>query len=250
MSWIHKIKQKLQELFVCPNNFGVDLQVILQYLFAVGIYHPETSKARMAYGIFMVTLLFSYNTECIKGFITGVKTNESKLIFYHGLYLVSAALILTQSFNFATNVKGFKGIYEHIKRMKDFDSEQIMVKYEELSKRITSFFVIYVRFVLFVLTLGNLLLGKHNHLITPTPFDKFTDGYLFYFTFFINFMQLGTIAHIYVSVEMLPIVCMLKIEACFEHLTEKIAACTNDINMQINENNLKKCIKYHVELLR
>lgn len=254
MEFYRKFKSLCVKLFEFPNNekFDQDFQQILQYFYFFGFYHSERlTKHRATYGTLMfVFVVLSFIAGCFKDAVIGFTNSEfirAMTTLVVGLFALSlpaqiVPLVLKRS-DMISMLKMLHNLHE-------VDEEHLMDVYKKKCFKIMKYYKALLLSEAAILSLLSLLPFYIFDLVIPVAYDTIPTEYFHSLFMIVNSLQAFCMAFLFVSSDLLHIFCMIRIEGNIRNLCYKLNNCTDNKDVQTNENELIACIKHHQAIKR
>jgi hypothetical protein len=246
--------EKFYEKYLKYENrqrFDPEFKLMMQILYFFGWYHPNPTKQRKAYGVFMFCfVLLSCYLRCISYTIEGFKNGDFNLglLSLCSSFIVLPLMVLVASL--ASNPTKFT---EHLHELniqhEYYNDDKIKELSQKCSKAAKNYVCLIIMIVL-VLCVLKLLGYDIFRLIVPSIYDHLAIGVLYYPMMLINLVHLAMIACVFICCDMLPIFCIARIVKNQQLLAVEIRKCADSDRREENEYELKACQRYHVEIRR
>ena len=245
--------KKIQIAFEFPNEeeFDEDFREILKVFHFFGLYKWNHSRKSYVHTFFLqFFVVFCYGSGISKDlFIAFRRGDVSKFIITVPLLTVfigfstQLLIVVSQKSKITVLIKKLQAIH-------DLEDNFSMQVYRILSGKLLRFHKILMSTVALCLTIMTYAGFHYFKLILPALYDLLAFDHFYQLFLFINTVCLLLLAIIFFAAEWLHVLCMIRIEANFKFLSEKIRKCANSDDLKENEGNLTKCIKYHCEILQ
>jgi hypothetical protein len=239
---VQKLKQLYNKYLKCPNRcqFDEEFYKLLQILYLLGFYQPNPSKTGVVLKIVMFAfMIITYLAGAIKDAVTG-NLNQA-LINVIAFCFVGAVAI--QIISFACNQKKFIGIIKELHLLhKRADDESI----EKLSKKCNSTVKVYKCFVTVIIVaiiVLHLVGLRVFRLFMPSIYDLLAFGSFYSILLTVNSIHAELLSITFVVTDLMPIICMLRIEQNMKFLLNDLRTCTS--TKEIN-----RCAEYHAEIIK
>jgi hypothetical protein len=249
VKWVQKLKQLYNNNLKCPNRcqFDEEFYKLLQVLYSFGFYQPKPSKTRVVLGIVMFMLMMiTYLAGATKDAVTG-NLNQTLI---NVTYFCFIGAVATQILSFACNQKKFIGMIKELhllhKRADDESIENLSTKCG-LIVQIYEWFVAVLVVAATVLQLGGLGVFR---LIMPSIYDLFAFGLFYPILLTVNFIHVALLGLIFVVTDLMPVICMLRIEQNLKFLLNDLRTCTNTGLFRSSQREINRCAEYHAEIIK
>ena len=248
-----RLLEKIKTAFKFPNEekFDEDFRVILKVFHFFGLYKWNHSRKSYVLTVFLqFFVLFSYGSGTLKDlYVTFRQGDISKFILTVPVLTICIG-ISTQCFVVVFRKSKITDVIKKLQGIHDHQDDFSMQTYRNLSGKLLRFHKILMALAALCLTIMTYS-GFHNFkLILPAVYDFLADDQFYQLFLFINAVFFFLQSYLYFATEWLHVLCMIRIEANFKLLCEKIRKCAKSDDLKENEENLIKCIKYHCKILQ
>lgn len=138
-------------------------------------------------------------------------------------------------------------IREMIKVFHDLKSSREQKSSKFCDKLIKAYRVLYL-VVITIFSIFNIFLSDRVKFFLPTIYESAARGLWFPVIYFFHIIHFIIYILVVISIDLLPIVSILKLQGLVPLLCEKVKEVTNG-NKSENEKNLDECISFHVEII-
>jgi hypothetical protein len=250
---VEKVKKFYEKYLKYENRlrFDPEFKLMMQLLYFFGWYHPEPTKHRKAYGVFMFSfVLLSLFFGCISYTISGFSNADLSAGF---LNLSASFIILSLMVLIVTLALNSTKLTDHLEELKmqhEYYNDDKIKELSQKSFKAAKVFACMVMILLSTVCVMKALGFGMFRLIIPAIYEHLAISVIYYPMMLINLVHYVMFGVVAVMCDMLPIFCVARIVTNMRFLAHEIRNCTNSDRHEENEYELKACQRYYQEIRR
>jgi hypothetical protein len=250
---VEKVKKFYEKYLKYENRlrFDPEFKLMMEILYFFGWYHPEPTKHRKAYGVFMFSfVLLSFFFGCISYTISGIANDDlsTGLLTLCSSFIILSVMVLVATL--ALNQTKFTDHLEELKMQHEYYNDD---KIKELSQKCCKLAKGFACMMIIVILVGCVMKAMGSgmfRLLIPAIYDHLAIDVLYYPMMLINLVHFVLLLTVVVLCDMLPIFCVARIVTNMRFLAHEIRNSTNSDRHEENEYELKACQRYYQEIRR
>jgi hypothetical protein len=231
--------------FTAPFTRDQHFNRALRSFFVLGFYQ-KSSKTKSISSILTVVLVFgSMYSGCILRLYRTLKTDNSRKLLAAATPLLRFTIVMSELLSFHAKKMKIKRMIRNFHEMKDKRGS----KYKKLCGRIITSITIMFCFSITLHSFLNVFVNEKVHFYLPVIYEQqgiYDWSSLIYLVYVLHCILFASGV---VSIELLPIVSVLKLEGLVASLCCRMEEMTSG-DLGENERKLDECIKFHVKVLK
>lgn len=253
MEYFSGILRFLSESFSFANErlFDEDFRLILKYFYFLGFHRPVPSMKSSIYCFIVFAFVpMSHLLGELQNAVMSMKKGNLQKFLISTTYTAFMISTAVQVINFIAKERQIIQLIKAFQTMHESEDEKLIGVYKKKCYKLVKLYSLYLTSAMTTVVVLTLLGYNIFKLATPTLFDGFAEGSLYFPLLFVNIFQVYIVAISTSSSDLLHVLLMIRAGANFELLSEKIRCSTEGDDFVKNEEILVACIKYHHRIIR
>lgn len=233
------LKNKLSQRIIIDEHFNK----LLRCLYIFGFITQNNSKRRFMSIVFYLIFMNIY-FGCWKALLESLKSKK----FVDSLLAMAITLRITSVISECASVVFHQSlIISIVDKLYELNNQDnaILKTFRDLCSKLIKAYTLILVIISACLVIVNVFFNREFHTIIPAFFNRFGHPYV---NFFLSFAQFFIFVSIVISLDLMPIISVLKVEALVATLCDQLKHLTST-NLPENEKKLKKCIKLHIKII-
>lgn len=244
-SFFKPIFAKLQAKLDLPNKheFERDFYQIMLGFYACGLTHKIPNFKFFIYVFSALSFLLGMFKDSISAAMKGDLNFTLLFAAIFSLLMantVQCYILFKKNSRIVDMMKTMQALHE-----REDDNE--VEAYRNLGITLINLYKIFFGFAFFFLTTMRLFGISACQFILPVIYDVFADDFGILLSIHIPHVAYAMV--LFITIEMVHVICMIRVEANLKILGEKLKHCADADDLEANEQNLIACIKYHRAIL-
>jgi hypothetical protein len=232
--------------FTTPFTRDQHFNKALRSLFVLGFYQKFTRTRALLSFLMTIVIFGSIFFGCLKKFYESWHANDILSSVISAILLLRHSIIFSELLSFYAKKAKIKKMIRNFHEFQDMTQESECDKLcGESIQRVRRVFTAVVP----IIVLYNAVIIGENNFVVPVIYGPAESINSFPFSYLIYIIHALVFAQGVASIELLPIISVLKLEGLVASLCQKMKQVTSE-NFHENEKKLDSCIKFHVEILK
>lgn len=192
-----------------------------------------------------IMLVSSIYLGIFKNICFAYRDNDISGIVFNVLPIVFMTFTQTQILTVMCNQSALTELIKSFHIMQKDNDDGLNHKRWRKFVKIAKYYEYFLNFIL-IISLPLKMAGFDSFkLYCPALYDEMAVGHFYYPLLVLNFFHTYWLEAVMSACDMLPILLLARVDVNLRFLCDRLRHCTDNIDLQVNEQELIKCIKYH-----